>query len=221
MYPYSRSVSPAAKNHLEAHLSFFNDLSKSLFRSVQQFSDLNLQLAQTLLEEGTNTSHEILTSEKPEEIFNVAAAHAQPAAEKLRVYQQHVSRLAADTQVDFAKVAEDHIVETSRTAKALAEEVARIATEETEKSVRKQQDAIQRISEPFQRFSDGAQHRDAARAESSRAGQSLQSGQGNQSGGTESREAQGSNLHSGSAQGSAGQSGVAGSKTSSTGSRKE
>jgi hypothetical protein len=38
---------------MEAQLSFFNDMSKSLFRTVQQYSDLNIQLAQTLLEEST------------------------------------------------------------------------------------------------------------------------------------------------------------------------
>lgn len=200
MYPYSRSVPPAAKTHLDAQLSFFNDLTKSLFRSIQQFSELNIQLAQGLLEESTNTSHEILTAEKPEDAFRIATAHAQPANEKLRVYQQHISRLAADTQVDLTKVAEEHLAETGRTAKAMAEELGRIATEETEKSVRKQQDAMQRITEPFQRGNDGAQHRDQAaradaprpdtsRTDTSRAGQSLQSGPGNQSGATDGRAA--------------------------------
>lgn len=192
MYPYASSVPPAAKTHLDAQLSFFNDMTKSLFRSIQQFSELNMQLAQALFAESTDASHEILSAEKPEDIFSIASAHAQPANEKLRVYQQHLSRLVADTQVDLTKVAEEHIAETGRTAKALAEEMGRIATEETEKSVRKQQDAMQRITEPFQRNRDGAQrrdpaaHGDASRADGaadlSRAGQSLQNGQGNQSG---------------------------------------
>ena len=95
MYPYSRSVTPAAKNHLEAQLAFFNGLSKSLFQSVQQFSDLNMQLAQGLLEETTVTSQNLLTVERPEDAFQVAATSGQPAAEQLRKYQQQLSRLAA------------------------------------------------------------------------------------------------------------------------------
>ncbi|QYG08424.1 MULTISPECIES: phasin family protein [unclassified Janthinobacterium] len=212
MYPYSRSVTPAAKNHLEAQLAFFNSLSKSLFQSVQHFNDLNMQLAQGLLEESTVTSQNLLTVERAEDVFQVAAAAGQPAAEQLRKYQQQLSRLAADTQVELANVAEQHVNETSRTAKALAEEVARTASEETEKNVRKQQEAMQRIAEPFQAYHQNGTNRDQQRGAQSRDGQSLQSGnhQGSQqSSGSES-----------SASGSASQAGSAQSKTSSA-SRKE
>ena len=212
MYPYSRSVTPAAKNHLEAQLAFFNSLSKSLFQSVQHFNDLNMQLAQGLLEESTVTSQNLLTVERAEDVFQVAAAAGQPAAEQLRKYQQQLSRLAADTQVELANVAEQHVNETSRTAKALAEEVARTASEETEKNVRKQQEAMQRIAEPFQAYHQNGANRDQQRGAQSRDGQSLQSAsqQGSQqSAGSES-----------SASGSASQTGSAQSKTSSA-SRKE
>ncbi|MBE3028343.1 granule-associated protein [Janthinobacterium sp. BJB1] len=212
MYPYSRSVTPAAKNHLEAQLAFFNGLSKSLFHSAQQFNDLNMQLAQGLLEESTITSQNLLTVERVEDVFQVAAASGQPAAEQLRKYQQQVSRLAADTQVELANVAEQHVNETSRTAKALAEEVARTASEETEKNVRKQQEAMQRIAEPFQAYHQNGANREQQRSAQSRDGQSLQSAshQGSQqSAGSES-----------SASGSASQAGAAQSKSSSA-SRKE
>lgn len=155
MYPFSQSVTPAARTHLEAQLSFFNDMSKSLFRTVQQYSDLNIQLAQTMLEESTTTGQQFITANRPTEAIAAAAAHAQPAAEKLRAYQQHLSRIAANTHVDLAKVAEEHVTETSRTAKELAEEVTRMATEETEKTVRNQQDAMRRMAATFDQFADG------------------------------------------------------------------
>src|ERR1700749_2408306 len=98
MYPFSQAVTPAAKTHMEAQLSFFNDMSKSLFRTVQQYSDLNIQLAQTMLEETTTTGQQMITAPRPTEVIAAAASHAQPAAEKLRAYQQHLSRIAADTQ---------------------------------------------------------------------------------------------------------------------------
>ena len=212
MYPYSRSVTPAAKNHLEAQLAFFNGLSKSLFQSAQQFNDLNMQLAQGLLEESSITSQNLLTVERAEDAFQVAAASGQPAAEHLRKYQQQLSRLAADTQVELANVAEQHVNETSRTAKALAEEVARTASEETEKNVRKQQEAMQRIAEPFQSYHQNGANRDQQRGAQSRDGQSLQSAshQGSQQSGSES-----------SASGSAAQASGSQSKSSSSASRKE
>jgi phasin family protein len=172
MFPFSQSVTPAAKTHLDAQLSFFNDISKSLFRTFQQYSELNIQLAQTLLEESTSTGHQLITANRPTEALAAAASHAQPAAEKLRAYQQHLSRIAADTQVEFSKVAEEHVQETSRTARALADEVARVTTEETEKTIRNQQDAVNKFTDPFTQ--QGGNGRQSSGAES-RSGQSLQS----------------------------------------------
>jgi phasin family protein len=181
MYPFSQIVTPAAKTHMEAQLSFFNDVSKSLFRTVQQYSDLNIQLAQTMLEEGTTAGQHVITSHRPTEAIAAVASHAQPAAEKLRAYQQHLSRIAADTQVDLSKVTEEHVQETSRTAKALAEEVARTTSEETEKTLRSHQDAVEKFTDPF--FSqDGS--RQQSRGEFRAGSQTMQSGQN----GAEGRE---------------------------------
>lgn len=215
MYPFSHSVTPAAKTHMEAQLSFFNDMSKSMFRTVQQFSDLNIQLAQTMLEEGTVASQHIITSaERPTEMFAAAASHAQPAAEKLRAYQQHVSRIAADTHVDLAKVAEEHVSETSRTAKALADEVARIASEETEKTMRNQQDAMRKFTDPFERFADGSMRQGQQRGSEMRGGASLQSagsngmeGREGQQGGSMQGGTQAGQPHPGAQAGQAGQAG--------------
>src|SRR5471032_489713 len=101
MYPYSPSVSPAAKSHLEAQLSFFNGISKSLFRSVQQFSELNLQFAQGLLEESRIAGQHLITVDRAEDLFQAAAASGQPVAEQLRIYQQQASRLAADAKLTW------------------------------------------------------------------------------------------------------------------------
>ncbi len=129
MYPFSQAVTPAVRTHMDAQISFMNDLSKSMFKSFQQMCDLNIQLAQTMLEETTMASHQISTHSRPTEAISAASARAQPTAEKLRAYQQHLSRVAADAQVELARVTEQHVQETTRTAKALADEVQRAATE--------------------------------------------------------------------------------------------
>jgi phasin family protein len=135
---------------MDAHMSFVNDISKSFFHSFQQVCDLNIQLAQTMLEETTLASQQAMSQSRPTEALSAASVHAQPAAEKLRAYQQHVSRVAADAQVDLARVTEQHVQETSRTAKALADEVQRAASEETERGLRTQQETMRKFSDPFQ-----------------------------------------------------------------------
>jgi phasin family protein len=170
MYPFPQTVTPAVRSHMDAQMAFVNDLSKSMFNSFQKLCDLNIQLTQTLLEESTLTGQQLITAERPTETLSAAASRAQPATQKLQAYQQHISRVAADTQVELAQVTERHVQETSRTARALADEVQRVASEETERVSRNQQETIRRFSDPFQR--EGAQ---GARSGN---GASMQSAQG-------------------------------------------
>ena len=158
MYPFPQSVTPAIRSHLDAQVAFLNDLSKSFARSLQKFSELNIQLSQTLLEEGNIASQKLLTTDRPTEVINIAASRAQPAAEKLRSYQQHVSRTLADSQVELARVTEQHVQETSRTARALADEVARATSQETEQNIRNQQEILRNFRDPFQQGQQAQQH---------------------------------------------------------------
>ncbi|HAK92157.1 phasin family protein [Massilia timonae] len=155
MYPFPQSVTPAVRTHLDAQTAFVNDMSKSLFRSFQQMCELNIQLAQTMLEETTLASQHVLNVDRQSELLGAASARAQPATEKLRAYQQHVSRLATDAQVELARVAEQHVQATTRTARAVVDEVARTSAEETERGIRSQQEALRTMTDPFTR-ADGA-----------------------------------------------------------------
>ena len=175
MYPFPQSVTPAIRTHLDAQVAFLNDLSKSFAQSLQKFSELNIQLSQTLLEEGNIASQKLLTTDRPTEVINIAASRAQPAAEKLRSYHQHVSRTLADTQVELARVTEQHVQETSRTARALADEVARAATQETEQNMRNQQEILRNFRDPFQ-AGQQAQHAAAQRQGEQHAYQHASSG---------------------------------------------
>jgi phasin family protein len=174
MYPFDQSVTPAVRTHLNAQTAFVNDISKSMFRSFQQLCDLNIQLVQTMLEETANASQQMLTAGRQTEVISAAASRAQPITDKLRAYQQHVSRVAADAQVDMTRVAEQHIQNTSRTARTLADEVARTATEETERGLRAQQETVRRFADPFARSGDGAASQSQMRADQGTA--TMQSG---------------------------------------------
>jgi phasin family protein len=203
MYPFPQAVNPTLRSHLDAQTAFLNDMSKSLFQSFQQMCDLNIQLVQTMIEESTIASQQMLTADRQTNAISAAAARAQPASEKLRAYQQHISRLAADSQVKLAKVAEEHVQNTARTAQQLAQEVAKTANEETERGMRTQQEALRQFSDPFAQTGNGQA---SPASERERAGASLQSGaQGMSQGGN----APSGNFQSGSPQGSSAQGGSA------------
>jgi len=184
---------------MDAQMSFFNDMSKSVFRSFQQMCDLNIQLTQTMLEEGALTGQQLITADRQTDVISAAASRAQPATEKLRAYQQHISRVAADAQVELARVTEQHVQETTRTARALADEVARVASEETERNMRNQQDTMRKFTDPFTQ--NGAQRGNGSEM---RGSASMQSGQGGSAQGSSAGGSQ-SDLHAGgSMQGGAG-----------------
>jgi phasin family protein len=149
MYPFTQSVNPAVRTHLDSQVAFLNDMSKSMFQSFEKLWGLNIQLVNTFIEETTLVSKQVLTSERHTDVLGALTSRAQPVAEKLRSYQQHIARIAADSQVELAKVTEEHVPEASRTAHKLAEEVARTASEETERSIRVQQENLRKFSDPF------------------------------------------------------------------------
>ena len=150
MYPFPQSVNPSLRSHIDAQIAFFNELSQAMSRSFQQVGQLNMQLTQTLFEQATNAGQRLLTSERTIEAMSDAASRVLPVSEMLRAYQQHLSKIASATQVDLTQVTERHVQETSRTARALADDVARAAVEETNKSMRKQEETMKNFRDPFE-----------------------------------------------------------------------
>jgi hypothetical protein len=63
--------------------------------------------------------------------------------------------MLAESQVEIARVAEQHVQNTSKTAQTLADEVARNASEETERGMRTQQENVRQFADPFARAGDG------------------------------------------------------------------
>ena len=187
MYPFSQSVTPAVRTHLDAQTAFMNDMSKSLFQSFQQMCNLNIQLVQTMLEETALASQQIMTADRQTEVLSAAASRAQPATEKLRAYQQHISRVAAEAQVDLARVTEQHVQKTTQTARQLADDVSRTASEETQRGLRQGQDTLERFVDPF-KTGNG---RDRAKGDGG-TGASMQSGGAGSSQGGPSAKPEGS-----------------------------
>jgi phasin family protein len=181
MFPFPQSVNPAVQSHLNSQVAFFNDLSKSLTGSFQNICQANLKLGQTMLEETMLAGQRMLTPGSATDVLGAVTSRAQPASDKLRAYQQHLTRLAADVQVDLARVTQQHVEETSRTAHVLADEVTRAATEATDRNVRQQEEALKSFRDPFQQGSPPSGNGAARSAGSQQAaregtGASMQSG---------------------------------------------
>lgn len=142
---FTNSISPALKSHLEAQLNFITELSRKMFNTAQKVSELNMRLAQDMLQEISNANNQLLTARDTGELLSLAAAQMQPGADKLRQYQQQLSHLVANANVEMNRTAETHIPEASRTAAAFADEVVRKTAEETEKATQRQRELIEKM----------------------------------------------------------------------------
>jgi len=144
-----QEVPPALKSHMEAQFAFMSDLSKKMFDGLQKIGQLNIQVAQTVIEESLNSTQQLIQSNSPTDYLSVAASQVQPAAEKLRAYQQHLNNITAGVQVELSKAAEQHVPETTRTAAAVAEEIVRRGAEETDKVTQRQKAAFEKLTKPI------------------------------------------------------------------------
>ncbi|WP_228535563.1 phasin family protein [Noviherbaspirillum malthae] len=151
MFTFSQEVTPALKAHIDAQYSMFADLSQKMFDTAQKINELNIQAAKTLLEGSLSSAQQVIVAKDPYEALSIAAAQAQPSAERVREYQQHLNNIAARTHLDLAKTAETHVPNTSRTAAAVADEVARKGNEETEKAASRQKAAFERFKTTIDR----------------------------------------------------------------------
>lgn len=149
MFLFNQPLPPSAKAHLESQFTFVSELSKQLFATAQKINDLNISIAQSMLQDTLNSTREVASAQNPYEALSIAAGQVQPAAERLRAYQQHLTNIAADTQVDLAKTAEAHVPATSRTASAMADEVARRANEDTQKATQRQKATLEKMASPI------------------------------------------------------------------------
>lgn len=159
---FTNSISPALQAHLDAQLNFVTELSRKMFDTALRVNELNMRLAQELLEEVATANHRMLTARRGSEAMSLAASHLQPGSDKLRQYQQKLSHLIADANVEINRTAENHLPEASRTAVAFADELVRKTAEETEKAAQRQREMIDKMHVGAQ--SDGAGQQDQARA---------------------------------------------------------
>jgi phasin family protein len=148
-FSLSQKDSPAANAYFQSQFSMYSDLTKQFFNAAQKVNELNIQVTQTLIDEALSNTQQVLSAKDPTEVLSVIAGQAQPNAEKVRAYQQHLTDIAANTQVDIIKSAESHIPEASRTVQDMAKEVQRKAAEETEQVTQRQKSAMEKLTSPI------------------------------------------------------------------------
>jgi phasin family protein len=135
MFAIPEQFSAASKANFEAQLSLISALTNKAFEGVEKIVDLNLNVAKTSLEESSSAAKQFLAAKDAQEWLSLAAAQAQPNAEKAMAYGRHLASIASGVQAEFTKAAEAQIAETSRKVVELVEEVSKNAPAGSENAV--------------------------------------------------------------------------------------
>jgi phasin family protein len=154
---FTQAITPAIRSHMEVQLAFLTDLFRKAFDTAQKVTELNMRLAQELIEEMTSANHHLLATRDATEFASVATTQIHPSIEKLRNYQQRLSNVLANANVEMTRTAESHLPEASRTAAAVADEIVRAASAETDKASQRQRAAIDRMNEAARRGGNGVE----------------------------------------------------------------
>ena len=127
MFAIPEQFSNATKANFESQFAIFSSLTAKAFEGMEKLVVLNLTAAKASLEESSVAARQLLSAKDPQEFFSLSAAQAQPTAEKAMSYSRQVAAIAAGTQAEFTKAAEQQIAETNRKVISLVDEVTKNA----------------------------------------------------------------------------------------------
>jgi phasin family protein len=93
----------------KANIETLFGLTNKAFEGVEKLVELNLQVAKTALGEAAENTKAVLSVKDAQELVALQASLLQPAAEKAAAYTRHVYDIAAATNAEVARVAEEQV----------------------------------------------------------------------------------------------------------------
>jgi phasin family protein len=119
----------------KANVETLFGLTNKAFEGVEKLVELNLQVAKTALGEAAETTKAALSVKDAQELMSLQASLLQPAAEKAAAYSRHLYDIAAATNAEVAKVAEDTAADTQKKFTALVDTAIKNAPAGSENAV--------------------------------------------------------------------------------------
>jgi phasin family protein len=153
MFAIPEQFSSATKASFESQFALFSSLTAKTFDGMEKLVQLNLNTARAAMAEQSSAARQLMSAKDPQEFFQLSAAQAQPAAEKVVAYNRQVAAIASGTGAEFSKAAEGQIVEANRKVIALVDEVSKNAPAGSETLVAAMKTAISNANAGYEQFS--------------------------------------------------------------------
>jgi phasin family protein len=119
----------------KANIETLFGLTYKAFEGVEKLVELNLQVAKTALTEAAETSKAALSVKDAQELLALQAGLLQPTAEKAAAYSRHVYDIAAATNAEVTKVAEEQIADAQAKFMGAVDSVVKNAPAGTENAI--------------------------------------------------------------------------------------
>ena len=119
----------------KANVETLFGLTNKAFEGVEKLVELNLQLAKASLGEAAETTKAALSVKDAQELLALQASLLQPTAEKAAAYSRHLYDIAAATNAEVTKVAEETAAEAQRKFVSVVDSAVKNAPAGTENAV--------------------------------------------------------------------------------------
>ena len=101
MSSISEQISAVAKTSITNPLAIINAMSKTAFASMEKIIALNLHTVKQSLDSSTTATRELFSANKPQELFALSTAQAQPNLAKIVAYGREFADISAQTSNEF------------------------------------------------------------------------------------------------------------------------
>ena len=118
---------PAVQSHLDNQLGFVSGLARSSYDSARKLSELHVHFAQQVLEQSLSVTRQLMAVSDPFQWSALLAHQVGPFSARLQQYQRELIGLLSGVPLDFTRTTESYMPASSRSAAALAEDLARRA----------------------------------------------------------------------------------------------
>jgi hypothetical protein len=121
MNSFVEPLTTATRNHAEARIDYYTDLSQSVLRALRQLSEVHAQFGRESLNDATATLQYALLTPPTERRAENAPLQPGEILQKLQAYHQQLAQVATDFQSNISQIAQEHVPQTTRTAGELAD----------------------------------------------------------------------------------------------------
>jgi phasin family protein len=140
----------------KANVETFFGLTNKAFEGVEKLVELNLQVAKAAMGEAAETTRAALSVKDAQELFALQAGLLQPAAEKVAAYGRHLYDIAAATNAEVSKVAEETAADAQKKFIAVVDSAAKNAPAGTENAVALVRSAVAAANNAYESVSKAA-----------------------------------------------------------------